>query len=85
MTTSTMIASAEYSCSRWTQSSPQKRSRPCIQPLIHNGDHRARTIGVQGVPFFIFNQRYAVSGAQPPDVLLDVMQKASEDVAAAPQ
>ena len=55
------------------------------KPLIHNGDHRARTIGVQGVPFFIFNQRYAVSGAQPPEVLLDVMQKASEEVAAAPQ
>lgn len=55
------------------------------KPLIENGDHRARTIGVQGVPFFIVNQRYALSGAQPPEVLLDVMQKASEEVAAAPQ
>lgn len=54
------------------------------RPLVENGDHRARTIGVQGVPFFIVNQRYAVSGAQPPEVLLDVMQKASEEVAAAP-
>jgi predicted DsbA family dithiol-disulfide isomerase len=55
------------------------------KPLVENGDHRARTIGVQGVPFFIFNQRYALSGAQPPEVLLDVMQKASEEVAAVPQ
>lgn len=55
------------------------------KPLIHNGDHRARTIGVQGVPFFIFNQKYAVSGAQPPEVLLDVMQKIRAEVAAAPQ
>lgn len=55
------------------------------KPLVENGDHRARTIGVQGVPFFIVNQRYAVSGAQPPEVLLDVMQKATEEVAAAPQ
>lgn len=53
--------------------------------LIENSDHRARTIGVQGVPFFIFNQRYAVSGAQPAEVLLDVMQKAQQEVAAAPQ
>ena len=53
--------------------------------LIESGDHRARTIGVQGVPFFIINQRYSLSGAQPPDVLLDVMHKASEEVAAAPQ
>jgi predicted DsbA family dithiol-disulfide isomerase len=42
---------------------------------VENGDHRARAIGVQGVPFFIFNQRYAVSGAQPPEVLLEVMEK----------
>jgi len=51
--------------------------------LIENGDHRARTIGVQGVPFFIFNQHYAVSGAQPPEVLLEVIEKTlAEDVAA---
>ena len=41
-------------------------------------------IGVQGVPFFIFAQKYAVSGAQPPEVLLDVMRKAREDAAAVP-
>lgn len=53
--------------------------------LIENSDHRARTIGVQGVPFFIFDQKYAVSGAQPPEVLLDIMHKTREDIAAAPQ
>jgi predicted DsbA family dithiol-disulfide isomerase len=53
--------------------------------LIENADHRARTIGVQGVPFFIFDQKYAVSGAQPPEVLLDILYKAREDIAAAPQ
>jgi predicted DsbA family dithiol-disulfide isomerase len=39
-------------------------------------DQRAREIGVQGVPFFIFNQHIAVSGAQEPDVLLDAMAQA---------
>ncbi len=34
--------------------------------------------GVSGVPFFIFNRRLAVSGAQPPEVLLDAMLKAVE-------
>ena len=53
--------------------------------LIENADHRARTIGVQGVPFFIFDQKYAVSGAQPPEVLLDVMRKVRAEVAAPPQ
>lgn len=37
---------------------------------------QAREIGVQGVPFFIFNRRLAVNGAQPPDVLFDAMQEA---------
>lgn len=52
---------------------------------IENADHHARTIGVQGVPFFIFGQKYALSGAQPPEVLLDVMQKVREELAATPQ
>jgi predicted DsbA family dithiol-disulfide isomerase len=37
---------------------------------------RAREIGIEGVPFFIFNSRLAVSGAQPSEVLLDAMKQA---------
>jgi predicted DsbA family dithiol-disulfide isomerase len=39
-------------------------------------DRRAREIGVSGVPFFIFNEHVAVSGAQEPDVLLDAIAQA---------
>jgi predicted DsbA family dithiol-disulfide isomerase len=39
-------------------------------------DRRAREIGVQGVPFFIFNQHIAVSGAQEPETLLDAIAQA---------
>jgi predicted DsbA family dithiol-disulfide isomerase len=53
--------------------------------LIEEQDRRARATGVQGVPFFIFNQRVALSGAQPPEVILDAMEKAREEVAATPQ
>lgn len=35
----------------------------------------ARNIGVRGVPFFVFNRKYAVSGAQPSDVFSDVLTK----------
>lgn len=35
----------------------------------------ARDIGVRGVPFFVFNRKYAVSGAQPPEVLLQTLEK----------
>jgi predicted DsbA family dithiol-disulfide isomerase len=53
--------------------------------LIEDQDQHARSLGVEGVPFFIFNRRYAVSGAQPPEAILDVMAKAEEELAAAPQ
>ena len=39
-------------------------------------EQRTRALGVSGVPFFVFNQRLAVSGAQPPEVLLDAMEQA---------
>jgi predicted DsbA family dithiol-disulfide isomerase len=53
--------------------------------LIEDQDQHARSLGVEGVPFFIFNRRHAVSGAQPPEAILDVMEKAREELAAAPQ
>jgi predicted DsbA family dithiol-disulfide isomerase len=39
-------------------------------------DQRAREIGIEGVPFFIFNGRVAVSGAHPAEALLDAMKQA---------
>jgi len=35
----------------------------------------AREIGVRGVPFFVFNRKYAISGAQPPDTFLQTLEK----------
>jgi predicted DsbA family dithiol-disulfide isomerase len=37
----------------------------------------ARQVGISGVPFFIFNERLAFSGAQPPDVILRVLRQAA--------
>jgi predicted DsbA family dithiol-disulfide isomerase len=36
----------------------------------------AGEIGVRGVPFFVFDRKYAVSGAQAPEVFLETMRKA---------
>ena len=44
---------------------------------IQAEEQRARALGVTGVPFFVFNQRLAVSGAQPSEVLLGAMEQAS--------
>ena len=35
----------------------------------------ARSIGVTGVPFFVFDRKYGVSGAQPPQAFLDTLSK----------
>lgn len=35
----------------------------------------AYQIGVRGVPYFVFNNKYAVSGAQPKEVFVEVLQK----------
>jgi predicted DsbA family dithiol-disulfide isomerase len=46
---------------------------------IQAEDGQARRMGVEGVPFFVINRRYAVSGAQDPEVLLEAMLKAESD------
>lgn len=38
--------------------------------------YEASQIGVNGVPFFVFNRKHAVSGAQDTKVFLETMQKA---------
>jgi len=40
-----------------------------------------RQLGVTGVPFFIFNQKYAVSGAQPAEVFMEILEKVSKEMA----
>lgn len=39
----------------------------------------AAQIGVRGVPFFVFNRKYAVSGAQPVDAFIQTMEAAAKE------
>jgi predicted DsbA family dithiol-disulfide isomerase len=43
---------------------------------ISRADVEARSAGIGGVPFFIFNRKVGVSGAQDPEMLLDAMEQA---------
>jgi predicted DsbA family dithiol-disulfide isomerase len=45
---------------------------------VRADERDARANGVTGVPFFVFEETYRVSGAQTPDVLLDVLERARE-------
>jgi predicted DsbA family dithiol-disulfide isomerase len=38
----------------------------------------AQRIGIRGVPFFVFDDKYAVSGAQAPEIFLQTLEKAWE-------
>ena len=54
---------------------------PQSRQAVAQEDRRARAIGVEGVPFFIFDGKLAVSGAQGAHALLEAMRQA-ETVAA---
>lgn len=44
----------------------------------------AREIGIGGVPFFVLGGRYAISGAQPPDLFLGALNQAWGELQAKP-
>lgn len=40
----------------------------------------ARELGVRGVPFFVLNRRYAISGAQAPEAFLQALEQAYSEM-----
>jgi len=40
-----------------------------------------RRLGISGVPYFVFNGRIAISGAQPPEIFVSALQQAGKTVA----
>jgi predicted DsbA family dithiol-disulfide isomerase len=44
-------------------------------------EEHAKSMGIHGVPFFVFNRRLAVEGAQPPEVLFETMLEAEKQPA----
>ena len=49
---------------------------PAQLAAVARADAQARSAGISGVPYFIFNQKVALSGAQEPSELLAAMQQA---------
>jgi predicted DsbA family dithiol-disulfide isomerase len=46
---------------------------------VHQDVEQAQQIGVRGVPFFVLNQKYAISGAQESDTFLQALHKAYDE------
>jgi predicted DsbA family dithiol-disulfide isomerase len=47
---------------------------------VKQDEMEARNIGVRGVPFFVVDDKYAISGAQTSEVFLQTLQKAWEEL-----
>jgi len=52
---------------------------------VREDEQNARELGINGVPFFVFDQRLAASGAQPPEVLLGALNQAWKERAPQPE
>ncbi|MFC4270297.1 disulfide bond formation protein DsbA [Sneathiella chungangensis] len=52
--------------------------------IVSEEDMRARQMGISGVPFFILDNKYALSGAQDAAAFLAAFDKIAEEVASAP-
>jgi predicted DsbA family dithiol-disulfide isomerase len=46
---------------------------------VRADESEARELGINGVPFFVVDRRYGVSGAQPAEVLLQALEQAWSD------
>lgn len=47
---------------------------------LREGREQALQLGIQGVPFFVFGNRYAVSGAHPPESMLQAIDATLRDL-----
>ena len=49
---------------------------------VDTDEAMAQAIGATGVPLFVINRRYGVSGAQPPEVITQALEQAWAEAAA---
>ncbi|HSI77522.1 MAG TPA: DsbA family oxidoreductase [Lunatimonas sp.] len=61
------------------------RIRECLEKgefsdSIRQDILEAQQVGVRGVPFFVFNNQYAISGAQPVELFVQTMEKCLEGI-----
>ncbi|MFF2094115.1 DsbA family oxidoreductase [Paenibacillus sp. NPDC058174] len=52
---------------------------PTYTQEVRSDEQEASQLGVRGVPFFVIDRKYAVSGAQPSEVFLQAVQQAYQE------
>jgi predicted DsbA family dithiol-disulfide isomerase len=49
---------------------------------VRSDEQRAEALGITGVPFFLFEENYGISGAQPVEILREALERAWSEIAA---
>jgi predicted DsbA family dithiol-disulfide isomerase len=55
-------------------------SEEATRAAVLEEDREGRDLGIEGVPFFVFDRRLAVSGAQPAEVLVEAVARVAREV-----
>lgn len=61
-------------------------TRTCLREqaftdAIQQDIRESQQLGVRGVPFFVFNRQYAISGAQPTELFVETLEKCRQETA----
>jgi predicted DsbA family dithiol-disulfide isomerase len=43
---------------------------------VRADENDALELGISSVPFFVFNRRYGLAGAHPPDAIVETVERA---------
>jgi predicted DsbA family dithiol-disulfide isomerase len=69
------LVSIGAACGMDEDDTQQKLSKNVARDAVIAEDKLAHRMGIQGVPFFLINGKYGISGAQPPEVFLKAFEK----------
>ena len=68
-----------------TEKTTQLLTSDTAEDTVREEMHHYRQMGVSGVPFFVFNNKYAVSGAQPAEVLVNAIRQIAQEMGLQPK
>ncbi|KII95542.1 hypothetical protein PLICRDRAFT_170182 [Plicaturopsis crispa FD-325 SS-3] len=68
------VFSSVEECKEWLATDAKKQASE-----VARGIRDAQLQGISGVPFFVVDEKYAVSGAQDPEVFVQIFEKLAKD------
>jgi predicted DsbA family dithiol-disulfide isomerase len=68
-----------------TEKTTQLLASDTAEDTVREEMYHYRQLGVSGVPFFVFNNKYAVSGAQPAEVLVNAIRQIAHEMSLQPK